>query len=61
MFIFNFNYRKYMAIKKKNILDFAGLWSNISDEKWKEIEDNIREVRKSLNESLRRKIKRNNL
>jgi len=47
--------------KKRNILDFAGLWSNMPGEEWEEIEDHIREVRKNLNESFRRKIKRNNL
>lgn len=42
---------------KKSILEFAGAWSEMPEKDFKEIKKNIKEVRKRLNKSFRKKIK----
>ena len=44
--------------KKKHLLDFAGAWSDMSKEEWREFEENVKSVRTSMNASFKRRIKR---
>lgn len=42
---------------RKNLLEFAGAWSEMPEKDFREIKKNIKEVRKRLNKSFRKKIK----
>ena len=42
--------------KKRDIADFAGLWADMPEGEWKELEANVRKARKGLNASLKRRI-----
>ncbi len=42
--------------KKRNLLDYAGIWADVSDKEWKDFEHKVSEVRKGINNSLKNRI-----
>ena len=46
-------------MKKRNIMDFAGSWKNVSDEEADKIKDDIKILKKKANKDLLNKIKNN--
>ncbi|MBI2549797.1 antitoxin VapB family protein [Candidatus Woesearchaeota archaeon] len=41
---------------KKKLTDYAGLWADVPEKAWKELELNVAEARKGLSESLKKRI-----
>jgi len=47
--------------KKKHLLDFAGMWSDIPEKEWNEFENKVKSVRTDMNSSFKKRINELNL
>ncbi len=45
---------------KKDIMEFAGAWKDMSDKDFEELKESVEKLRKSSTDELLRKFKRNN-
>ena len=44
--------------KKKHLFDYAGIWADMPEEEWKTFEEGVQHARKGLNESMKKRIAR---
>ena len=51
------NVIRRIALKKKDIMDFAGSWKNVSDEEAEKIKEDISNLKKKATRDLIRKLK----
>ena len=42
--------------KGKKLTDYAGIWADIPEKEWREFEQHVKEARKGLNRSLKKRI-----
>ena len=47
--------------KKKNILEFAGVWADMDEKEASELKENISNLRKEFNKDLMKRVKRYDL
>lgn len=42
--------------KKKHLLDYAGIWEEVSENEWKEFEKSVKAARSGLHDSMKKSI-----